>query len=103
MSRVRRGEFAPTVFEDESGRPKGLWAFSSRQEGWTRGHPAASVSAACDEFYGYQEAHAGAEALRKTALAGVERALRTARLQHAEMEAYLEGLDAAERLKIQGE
>jgi predicted ribosome quality control (RQC) complex YloA/Tae2 family protein len=103
MERVRGAEFAPTVFEDEAGRPKGTWAFPSRQEGWTRGHPAASLSLACDEYYGYLEAHAAEEALRKTVLGALERALRTARVQQSEAEASLEGLDRAETLKIKGE
>src|SRR5207302_4023173 len=103
MERVRERDFQPTVFEDDSGRPKGVWAFPSRQEGWGRGHAAPSVSAACEEFYGYVEAHAEVEARRKTLLAAIERALRTARLQLQEAGANLEGIDRAEELRVKGE
>jgi predicted ribosome quality control (RQC) complex YloA/Tae2 family protein len=103
MERVRRGEYQPTVFEDESGRPKGVWAFPSCQEGWTRGRAAPTVSAACAEYYGFFEEHEETEALRKTVLSALERALRTARLQLAEAEAHLEGVDRTDRLRISGE
>jgi predicted ribosome quality control (RQC) complex YloA/Tae2 family protein len=103
MEKVRSGEYQPTVFDDEEGSPKGIWAFPSVQEGWTRGHTAPTISAACEEYFGYVETHAAAEALRKTVLAALERALKTARLQLQEAEGHLEGVGEAEQLRIKGE
>jgi len=103
MERVREGHFEPGVLEDEQGRPKGVWAFLSRQEGWTRHRPAASMSQACDTYYGYLESTSAVETLRKTLLAVLDRVLRTASLQVQEAEAALEGLDRAEQQKIKGE
>lgn len=102
MEQVRRGEYQPTVFE-EGGRPKGVWAFPSIQDGWTHGRAAASISGACDEYYEFLEANAAREALRKSVAGALERALRTARLQLAEAEGHLEGLDEADGLRIRGE
>lgn len=103
MAQVRRGDYAPVVLLEADGRPKGVWAFPSAQVGWTHGEPERSVSAACDRFYGYLEANSETEALRKTVLGGLERGLKTARLQLTEAEAHLEGIGKAELLRIKGE
>ncbi|HEU4753475.1 MAG TPA: NFACT family protein [Armatimonadota bacterium] len=105
MERVRRARFEPVVFLSGPGsrEPKGVWAFASRQPGWTEAERTRSISVACDEFYGYRERTAETEARRKTALSAVERALRTATLQRSEAEAALDGLEGAELLRIQGE
>jgi predicted ribosome quality control (RQC) complex YloA/Tae2 family protein len=102
MERVRDALYQPTVLT-EGERPKGVWAFPSRQAGWTEGHPAPSVSVACDAYYGYLEAHAATEALRATVTGALGRALKTATLQHREAEDSLNGLDAAEGYRIRGE
>lgn len=103
MEAVRAGGFDPSVFEDDAGNPRGVWAFASVQEGWTRAHRVETISAACDEYFGWAESHAGVESLRGTVAASLERALKTARLQLSEAEGHLEGLDAADGMRIRGE
>ena len=103
MRAVTAHEFEPRVFLDEQERPRGLWVLPSRQTGWTRSRPAGSLSAACDEFYAYQEAHATEEARRKSVCAALERALRTSRLQWDEAQSALERLDEVEQCRIRGE
>ncbi|MFN3652946.1 MAG: NFACT family protein [Armatimonadota bacterium] len=103
MERVRRRDFSPVLFQDPAGKPKGIWAFPSRQSGWETFVGVESVSAACDRFYSFREEHEAVETLRRTALGALERALRTAETQLSEAEGHLEGLDAAEQLRISGE
>jgi predicted ribosome quality control (RQC) complex YloA/Tae2 family protein len=107
MERVRRADFEPSVFVEGRGerspRPRGVWAFRSRQPEWAEATAAETVSAACDVFYSFRERTALADAQRKTALGALDRALRTARLQLGEAQAALDGLDGAELLKIKGE
>lgn len=103
MEAVQRSEFQPLVLEEADGRPKGVWAFPSVQAGWEHGTPAGSLSTACERFYLHLESTAALEARRKTVLGTLQRALKTARIQLTEAEAALEGLEAAELLKIQGE
>lgn len=103
MQQVRRGSFTPTVFEDDAGQPRGVWAFSSRQDGWTRGRSCETISRACELFYGYQKAHAETDALRRTLTGALERVRKTTAIQLAEAEAALNGLDVTEGLRIRGE
>jgi predicted ribosome quality control (RQC) complex YloA/Tae2 family protein len=103
MEQVRLGEFAPTVFEDEAGRPRGVWAFPSRQEGWLQGRSYPAISPACEAFYSYREAHAETETLRRALIGVLERARKTSTIQLAEAEGALNGLDVTEGLRIRGE
>ena len=103
MEQVRAGRFEPQLFQDEAGRPKGIWSFPSVQSGWERSEAQASISTACDVYFSHQEAHAAEDALRKTILAAVDRALRTATIQLTEARDHLEGVGAAGELRIKGE
>lgn len=103
MQRVRNRQFDPTVFHNEQGRPKGLWAFPSRQEGWQRGQPFPSISAACDAYFTELERTFAGETLRKEIAGALQRALRTAELQQAEAQGFLDGMDETDRCRIRGE
>lgn len=103
MERVREGDFDPHVFLDEHGRPKGIWAYPSRQDGWTHGRAFPGISAACDGYYGELEATHEREALRKAVVGVLAKALQTAELQRSEAQGFLDRLEQNELLRIQGE
>ncbi|MBM3459953.1 MAG: DUF814 domain-containing protein, partial [Armatimonadetes bacterium] len=103
MARVREGRFEPCVLLGPGERPAGVWAFPSRQPGWTARWSYPTLSAACEEFYEYQQTHAATEELRRSVVGELNRALRTVRVQLAEATASWEGLEETEQLRIWGE
>jgi predicted ribosome quality control (RQC) complex YloA/Tae2 family protein len=91
------------VFRAADGRPSGVWAFPAFQPGWTHATPAASLSVACESYFGHAEVHAGTEALRKTVAGALKKTLRTCRLQLAEARESIESLGRTELFRISGE